>query len=470
VTLLRAAGLGACLALGAPAWGAIAGIPESPRPGMVPGAWIGWSNDSFGGEMGKDTDDFRTNAFNAGLRLAERWVVAVDDSMLTDAQVAKAQRSRSDEVTATVGWMALPGTDLGDWGQVWATIGVGGRASGNLGGEALQNRWHDLLGYERIELPYARRAYDGVGYLAASWLWLEREGAGFGTPFLDRGHLGVALDAAGLASTGGETQVSLGVKLVALGRDGSFQLGVRQQLNAGPQASAAAAAVAAHEDGTWLVYGSSAGGWYFEGGVNLATQASIGRIGWMWERGANRARDPDITALEGVIGLYQGYSLGLQCRWQPEWVRDTVGPLVSLLFDYRFGQYAGPEWNDDMVVVRQPLLGVDVAWSEPRDGLQATPFAYLGAGLREERIRSSGPNPRFEQQRAVRGVVQGGVGVRLYWGQLPRGDVTARYGVSLVYDRWQPFSGATAVNGADHDQYQRPGGGFGMRLAAMVAW
>jgi hypothetical protein len=60
--------------------------------------------------------------------------------------------------------------------------------------------------------------------------------------------------------------------------------------------------------------------------------------------------------------------------------------------------------------------------------------------------------------------------VRMYWGRLPGGEVTARYGISLVYDHWQPFSEATAVNGTDHETYQRPGGGFGIRLAATVAW
>ncbi len=469
-TLLRAACVvGTCLALEPTAWGAIAGIPDSPRPGVIPTAWVGWSNDSFGGEMGRDTDDFRTNAFNAGLRLDERWLAAVDDSMLTDANVPAARQSRSDELTATVGYLVLPGTDLGAWGKTWVSAGVGARLSGNLGGASMQNRFHDLLGYERIELPYDRSAFDGVGYLSASWLWLDRD-AGLGTAFLDRGHLGIGVDAAGLASTGGETQVSLGAKLVAVGRDGSFFLGLRQQFNQGPQASASAAAVAAHEAGTWLVYGSSAGGWYFEGGANLDTQASMGRIGWMWQRGGARDEQPEITEMEGLIGLYQGYSLGLQCRWQPQWVRDSVGSQVSLLFDYRFGQYPSTEWNDDMVVVRQPLIGVDLALTPPRDGFQVTPFVYLGVGVREERIRTDGSEPRFEPQRAVRGVAQGGAGVRVYWGKLPGGEVTARYGISLVYDRWQPFSEATAVNGTDRETYQRPGGGFGIRLAATVAW
>jgi hypothetical protein len=439
---------------------AVAGVPETPRPGTLPGTWLVWSNDSFGGELGVNTDDYRTNSFNGGIRLSQEWVLAVDYSMMTYLQT-RGSKTRSDELTATLGYRyevpTLP--------ETWMMAGVGARIAGNLGGESAQNAWHDIWGYDQLHVPYEDSDSAGVGYLAAGWAWrpeLEH------LPNVNQ-RLGIFLNGAALASTSGELNSALSLYLAATGRDAALWIGLRQQYNTGDTLSATAAKVADRETGTNLLLGTSAGAWFFEGSTDLASKATQGRIGFMWQRGPGISR-PQIAEVEGILGLYEGYAIGIQYRWRPTWLDEMADGHASLMIDYRFGQYPGVNWSGNNVVVRQPLFGIDVAALAPRDGFMLTPFAYVGAGVREERVEITSNRARFPEDSAVRGVAQGGIGLRCHWGKLPDGERTARYGVSLVYDVWLPFSEATVSNGRETGVYQQSNDSTGLRLAATVSW
>jgi hypothetical protein len=450
------------LALGfaAPVCAAIAGVPEEPRPGTLPGAWLAWSNDSFGGEMGQNTDDFRTNAMSGGVRLGTRWVAAFDYSMLTHLEVPGAER-RCDELTASLGYrhdfMELP--------RAWLAVGAGVRIAGDLGGEGVQNAWHQVWDYEEVRVPYEDGGSAGIAYVAGGWACVPDLAL---TEVLER-RLGIHVSGAALATSDGEYQGALSLQLALTGRDAAFWIGMREQLNGGDNLSAVAAAVATHEDGTWLVFGTSAGAWSFDGGVDVHTQATVGRVGFLWRRGTGAA-PTQVAEIEGILGLYEGYALGLQYRWRPHWLDDLSGGRAAMMLDYRFGQYPGVDWYGNNVVVRQPLIGIDLAWAAPRAGFQLLPFIYAGAGVRQEEVETTLPGARFPKDDAVRAVLQGGIGLRCCWGALPAGERTARYGVSLVYDVWQPLGDATVSNGFETGTYQESGSAAGLRLAAMVAW
>jgi hypothetical protein len=448
------------LGLAAPGWSAIAGVPEEPRPGTLPGSWLTWSNDSFGGEMGRNTDDYRTNAFSGGLRVGDHWVVAFDYSMMTYLQVPGSEE-RCDELTATLGYRLAP-DQLPD---SWLIAGAGIRHAGDLNGDAVQNGWHDLWGYDQVDVPYEDGGTEGVAYLSAGWAW--RPNLAW-SAMLDH-HLGLHLAGTALATTGGEYQMAVEAKLAATGRDAAFWIGLRQQFNAGTTITQVAEQVAEHEEGTWLIFGTSAGAWSFDGGTDLRTQATIGRIGFLWQRGQHKG-PAQVAEIEGILGFYEGYALGLQYRWRPQWLADLSGGRAATMLDYRFGKYPGMDWYGNNVVVRQPLVGIDVGWSAPRAGFQLTPFAYVAAGVREESVEVTLPGARYPTDRAVRAVVQGGVGLRCAWGPLPTGERTARYGVSVVYDVWQPFGEAEVSNGIETGTYQQRNSAAGVRLAATVAW
>ena len=449
------------IGLANPAMGAIAGVPEEPRPGTLPGAWFVWGNDSFGGELGENTDDFRTNSFNGGLRLGEHWVIAVDYSMLTHLDTLPGDELRSDELTMTLGYRH----NFTEIPRAWMAGGAGVRIAGDLGGENAQNAWHDLWGYERVAVNYEDRASAGVAYVAGGWAYIPD------LDFIDflNHRLGLHFSAAALGTTDGEYQGMASVLLAATGRDAAFWLGVRQQFNGGSSLSITAEAVAEHEDGTWLMFGTSAGAWFFEGGTDVHTKATVGRVGFMWQRGGAKAQT-QLAEVEGILGLYEGYALGLQYRWRTDWLNDVSGHRAAFMIDYRFGQYPGVDWYGNNVVVRQPLIGIDLAWVAPRDGFQLTPFIYIGGGIREERVEITMPGSRFPTARAVRAVIQGGVGLRCQWGSLPRDERTARYGFSFVYDVWQPLSDASVSNGTEIGYYQERNAAAGLRMAATVAW
>lgn len=448
------------IGIAAPAYAAIAGVPEEPRPGTLPGAWAVWSNDSFGGEMGENTDDFRTTSVNGGFRVGDHWLVAFDYSMLTHL-VTPGAEERSDELTTTVGYRH----DFSELPRAWIAGGAGVRIAGDLHGETLQNAWHDLWGYENVQVPYEDGGTTGVAYVTGGWAFIPDLHV---VEFLDH-RLGIHLSGTALATTGGEFQGVASLQFAATGRDAAFWFGVREQINAGTTITDTATAVADHEDGTWLTFGTSAGAWFFEGGVDTHTQATVGRIGFLWSRGTSTA-PAQLAEIEGILGLYEGYALGLQYRWRPHWLDELSDGRAAMMVDYRFGQYPGVDWYGNNVVVRQPLIGIDLAWSAPRAGFQLMPFAYFAAGVREESVEITLPGARFPKDDAVRAVIQGGVGLRCYWGPLPAGERTARYGLSVVYDMWQPLGTATVSNGFETGTYQERNGAAGLRLAATVAW
>lgn len=459
--------------LAAPAWGLVAGAPEPPRPGPLPTAWLGLTNDSFGGSVGKDMDDFRTNAFSGGVR-THRFVFSADYSMLTDYRSAGASKERSDELTAALGFELVPdGTGLAG-GEAWLASGLGARYHGNLGGQSIQDRWHDLLDYKRVKGEYAAGSgTEGVAYAAGRWLWTNPEP--WDVPVIgsiDAYRTGIELDGSCLATSDGSLDARCGISLVVVGVDAGASIGVSREWHVGHRPSEPSYAVAGNESGTWVTVTSSAGGWYFTGGYNLDDRSGLGTIGWMWHRPPGREGVESVGVMEGIVGFYQGYSYGFQYRWHTAWLDRIGGERLALIADYRFGQHPQQNWRNNAIVVRQPLLGIDWALADNRDGFECVPFLYAGVGVREERVVASGVRPRFPYQKDITGVAQGGVGLRLFFGDRPSTADPARYGLSLVYDWYLPFQRAEAVNadGTDSADFQLPGGGFGVRLAASVLW
>jgi hypothetical protein len=450
----------------APAMAAVAGVPEAPRPGPRPAVWFAWGNDAFGGETGDNTDDYRTNAFTLGVQ-HDGWVLGLDHGMLTDRRLGVERRS--DQLSLALGreWTASASA----YDRLWLAGGLGARATGDWGGQRLQDRWHQLNRFNRYSLAQDESAFEGTAWAHGEWL-LTGEAAGVpDLPFLRPGQLGLDLRASGLLSSGGERIGSISASVALLGADAHALFGLTQELRGGTSPNATAERTAGHERGTWFTYGLGAGGWFVNGGWALSGAATWGAVGWQW--GREPARTPTtVASLEGVFALYQGYALGMQYRWQPEWLGDLADRQLSCIADYRFGRLPGPDLAvDNQVVMRQGLLGLD--WEPLRLGDAAfslAPFVQAGAGVREERIKVTGALPGFPEQGAQRGVVQGSLGVRCL---VASGlDHLPAYGFSLVYDLWQPLGGATASNPATgaHASYQHGGGAMGLRFSAQVAW
>lgn len=455
---MRARAVVMALALAAPAAAEVAGTPAAPRPGPLPLVWLGWSNDAFGGEVGDNTDDFRTSAFTGNLAV-DRWVLVLDHSTLTAKQGLPP--ARSDEFTATLGWLAVPGSAAAAEPGPWLAIGAGARWRGDLGGEAIQNGWHDAIGVAEVDyLAYEESGCDGVGYLAGGgWIAL---------PFLPHGDR-IALDgrAALLATTDGKVQGEVEARLVARGRDGAVWFGGRGVTVLGSEPGIAARAVSDHEEGAWLVYGAGFGGWFVDAGISPADNASLGRIGWEWGRATPAARDLD-GALDADLGVYQGLSLGVTLRWRPGWLaRLPSGRWFSLLGEYRFGR-TGQEWPGNTVVFRQGGFGAELARPAGGRSWQWQPFIAGDLGMREERVVEELPQTRYRPESAITGVAHGSAGVRLLFPDHP--GRTVRYGLGLAVEGWLPFESERIENALESSRYNIPGWAAGMTLTAGVDW
>lgn len=445
---------------------AVSGVPEAPRPGARPLAWFAWGNDAFGGETGDNTDDYRTNALTLGVQL-QGWVIGLEHSMLTDRR--SGVELRTDQLNLALGheWEL----SLSAYDRLWLAGGVGFRATGGLGGQDMQERWHAMHDFRPYELSEDASEEEGTAWAHGEWL-LTGEAAGIpDLPFLRPGQLGLDLRVSTLATTGGEYAGSLGLNLVLLGADAHAMFGLTRELRGGTSPNQTAQRTAGHEEGTWFTYALGAGGWFVNGGWGLSGEATWGAVGWQWGRTPARTA-AQVASLEGVFALYQGYALGMQYRWQPGWLRDLSDRQLSCFADYRFGRFPGSTTMlDNSLVMRQGLLGVD--WEPLRMGgprMSVAPFLQAGAGLREERITVIGDQASYPEQGAQRTVLQGSLGLRC---QFATGaDLLPAYGFSLVYDAWQPLGDAVATDatGGATLHYQQGGGAFGLRFNAVVAW
>ncbi|MBA3686390.1 MAG: hypothetical protein H0W72_14285 [Planctomycetes bacterium] len=458
------------LAVAAPCAAEIAGVPEPPRPGPFPDRWLVWSNDALGGEIGENTDDFRTTSFSGGALLGRRFLLAIDSSNFTDKARSAVAPARSDELTATAGILLFTGQATTAAGGPWLALGGGVRLHGNLGGEALQNGWHDILGVDRVDyIAYeSDSGIAGLGYATGVLpVW--------STPidlarWLRASQLGLELEAAGLLTTSNERQSLVGARLAVNGSDGAGWFGVRQRWNGGDASTPTAATVADHEAGTWLAYGASFGGWFIDGGVNLDDNATVGRLGWMWRRASGRAQKSTIDRLEGELLYVGGGALGVRLRWRPRWMQRQWGQVASWFGDYRFGR-TGQIWDDSIVAYRQPVVGFELAANRgDHHHLRLEPFALAGIGFREERLVTRGPITRYRDESAVRAVLLGGAGLRAVWGKASAPGRTVRYSLSVECDGWLPTHSADVVNVNGRDTYLEPGVAATVALGALVDW
>lgn len=450
----------------APAMAAVAGVPEAPRPGARPVAWFAWGNDAFGGETGDNTDDYRTNAFTLGVQ-HDGWIFGIEHSMLTDRRVGV--ELRSDQLCLALGheWtLALSNCD-----RLWLAGGLGTRATGGFGGQEIQDRWHAMNNFRPYQLAEDESLLEGTAWTHGEWLFTGEPLGVPDLPFLRPGQLGLDLRASGLVTSGGEQVGSVSASLALLGADAHALFGITQELRAGNSPNPTAQRTADHEEGTWFTYGLGAGGWFINGGWELSGEATWGAVGWQWGRTPARAAT-QVASLEGVFALYQGYALGMQYRWQPEWLAGLSSHQLSCIADYRFGRFPGQAYMpDNQMVMRQGLLGLD--WEPLRLGgptMSVAPFVQAGAGIREERITVIGDLPLYAEQGAQRTVLQGSVGLRCQFATAS--ELLPAYGFSIVYDAWRPLNDATATDPQTGEQlvYQQGGGALGLRFNAMVAW
>ena len=460
--------LGSMMAI-APAWGAVYGLPEPPTPAPTPTLWLLFSDDFLGAAV-LETDDYRTANIGGGGAWGA-WRFGLDGSMLTNRGEGGKPPSRTDELTASAGYAVLDSEHSdGDFRSL-LVFGLGLRVDGNLGGQVVQDAIHDAAGYDRVVLPYdTQTGSDGFVFAHARSLLVPPEEL---APLGLFACWGIQVEAAGFVGTRALRQGYVGTSLVTLGRESQVWLGARFQANHGDERRATATAVAQRESGWWIVGGiSREPGVSLSAGFNPTHNAVSGTLGLSFDTAIVRPPAPAKRVDETLKWAPHGGSLGVDLRWQPAWLAASIlSPRDTVVLSYDFGLVPAHDWHDDKVDFDQLVVGWSPTWPLPTLPLVCEFTGYAAAGVRLERVLTTGPSPRFARSDiAVAGVAQGELGTRLGW---RFDDSRAWYNqlrLGAALDGWLPVPRATARNGNDRDTYMEPGFAAHLTIGIEVNW
>lgn len=414
----------------------VAGTVQAQRPADLPLVWAGMANDALGTAAGRNEDDCRSNALGVQARFGRLALIA-DHALLTDK--AAASPARLDELTLATAWIPWR-ADRG-----WAAVGVGLRLRGDLGGESLQNRWHDWSDVARVDgLPYEEPSDDTVAVCTTSGTWHHPLSFGMTLPGIESGMNLVEIGWRGLAASDGTWQGAVDALLCGRGLDGAVWAGLRYEDGEVGTVSPTLETVQDHERGLWLVYGVSVGACFFQAGSNLKDGGGFGRLGFAHGREAPVALAGEAD-LDGDLTWSPGPVVGMDLAWTP----DAWSPPWALRCAVRFGN-AGEEWQDNVVEFRQISLGPAVAAAlvdgDGTLGLEA--YGGTGFGLRQDRVVIRGDNAPFPEEENASAVLDGRCGLRLVWGDHRAPGRTVRLGLVCGAVAWVPFSDAeVSANG-----------------------
>jgi hypothetical protein len=446
------------------------GVPEPPTPAPLPSAWLAVQDDMFGDAI-INTDDFRTGGAHAGLAV-DRVVLTVDDSAFTSRGANGLQPGRTDEITYTIGYALIDDESIEQPVSGLVIAGVGGRTTGDYGGERIQNHIHNAFGYQPLSLPYdSQHGTSGVGYLYARSLWLPWRDCPAPLPKA----IGIQVETAALATTAHEQEELVSLELVAIGAQGVGWCGAQYQRNAGTPPTQTAGIVARHEDGFWLTAGlGRQPGFFVSASYNPDTHAIDGNVGVTIAPSVDRSDDTKLPTSETFTYYPVGGAIGAQVQWQSVAFNDQ-GPLRhDLLVDYHFGGVPHYSWYNNRVDEDQLLVGYEPEYVHAVPGLAwlvTENYVYAAGGVRVERVHVLMAPSRYPQATSTSAVVQGGGGIRI--GTDVDGDASwfmNQIRLGIGYDAWVPVTRAHVASQTETGRFQKPGATPVLTLGFNVIW
>ena len=282
------AGLLLVMGPGAVHAGAIPGLPAPMPPGRDGRLHLAIEDDLFG--RGGEFDDHRTFRISLDLRVGERWLVVLDQSLLTEEGPRQdipdpGQEGRLDEWSLALArrWQGIAGRMM---------LGAGLRGTGARNGEQIQNGIHRMFDARIVDLPYLPGESDAIGWLALDREWTRAIG--------EKWRGGAWLSASGESSTGGQfdaTVAALGVM-----RTQAFELrtGLRNEWREGYD-NLVRSSTAASERGLFATFGFAVGPVDVETSQRVDWKEGFGRVTLTAGPAASAATDPGRIAL--VVGL-----------------------------------------------------------------------------------------------------------------------------------------------------------------------
>jgi hypothetical protein len=455
---------------------AVYGLPEPPTPAPTPQFWLSFSDDFLGMAV-LNTDDYRTANVSMGGKFGENnaaWRFGFDYSMLTNRGDDGSTTSRSDEITASLGYAIIDSERDPELITSLLTLGVGGQLFGNFGGETIQNEMHRTFGYSTVHFPYdantgiaAFSFYHGRMTLNPPWDYQ------FVGPF---GKWALQGESGGLASNLGQIQVYGGVNVVSYGHDSVAWVGARYQLNGGDLPTTTSTVVAEQESGWWLIIGlARTPGITVTASINPERETVAGTVGLSIDNSVSVREGPGYQIDESLKFYPRGGNFGVDLRWQPKWLNYySWSPQDNLVLAYDFGSVEEANWEDNSVTFDQLVIGWAPTWQAylfPQQ-LVCTAGSYLALGGRAERIHADGPAPRFPEGKVKFSVVgQGELFTRFGWKFNDHPDRWYnQLRVGFGIDGWLPFPAVEVQRGEDHDQYLIPEWSGNVTIGVTVDW
>ncbi|MDX1433106.1 MAG: hypothetical protein R3286_11730 [Gammaproteobacteria bacterium] len=447
--------------------GEIAGAPVALPLTLNPDLYVQWGNDFFG--RGGSQDDYRTQQSILNARIGERWLLALDYSILTvGAEISSTEpvRARLDQLSGSLGYVLY---DHGGSLRRRLSAGLGVRATGDFDGDVVQNGFHRLSTGQNVQLPYV----DSDEVIPIGWLQGGVQHALLETSvgWAGRWDLGYWASGTLLASTDGQLDGTAG--LYAIAENGPWRIwtGPRGDLREGYSQDPVQSATARVEEGYFYVVGLSVGPLILQTAQALSADTqSFGSISISASEAAGLPIDNHRSALGVQVSLLiPDVQVNTQLRWSPASINAHL-PERRRLYLIAGIRYGEPTYKDSptaWVEVNQAVMQIELEGETVALGPWIKPYASFGFGLRDEQLADTASGTTLRSRTVQSGVAVADAGVRFD----AAGD-RGRWGlqVKLGLSGWLPFSSEDVeVNGTRYS-LQEPGLAMSAGVTASYSW
>jgi hypothetical protein len=416
--------------------GEIPGLPPALLPLIERDFAIDFSNDFLG--RGGSVDDFRTQQIDLTAKLGDRWLIVVDQSILTLKN--SASPGRIDQLSASLGYQLINRADANGVDQF--TFGGGVRSSDDYAGERMQNAFHRLVGSDVQSLPYVdTNDADLTAWFEAQRYRRFRE--------YDSWSTGYWLRAGSLLTADGQWDSVASAMATASTGSLDFWFGVRWDWRNGYDADTVQIATARAEDDGALVLGVRFGALILETVQQFNNDASYGKLSLVSSgfRKTNKHFDDPQASVEFnfllpdvQVQLLGKYRSNLLASKNSTW-------RESILLDLRYGK---PQYgNNEQLFIDTQQLGVGMEWERDLSSSVRWVSFYgaFGAGWRKEQLGFEDETVSAQSESASDAVLTAGAGIRFNAASLGQ---RWNYRLQLGVSAWAPLNDARVqLNGEE---------------------
>ncbi len=394
--------------------GDIPGLPVVQPPGLQGDLQLQVGNDFF--SILNNTDDFRTQQFSISGFVTDRWLLVVDQSILTVRGPNRTKpdpagtEGRLDQYSISMAYQSYFKQSQLNIDQI--LIGTGLRSVGEFNGAKIQHGAHRLFKDESITLPYVTTERTD----AVVWLRASRQHYFTNNSNDSNWQPGYWLDGSALLSSDGQSDGMLGIYGLLHYKYWDFWTGLRGDWRTGYDRDIVQKLTAEQERGFAIAVGISIGPLRLETIEGIAgNENSFGRM--VLTASSDKAVKPDS---KGALFAYQfamlnpEIALQTQFRWSASSWRFTNSARYSVVFDHRYGTPTLDNSPTQFNISSQIIVGVEAAVIGKSTNDWFQPYLMLGVGNRSEYIEGDDILTGQQSEKVNSEVFVADLGVRFF--------------------------------------------------------